>query len=83
MDNETSNLTPMQRAVQAADTLIKRGVPVPLRNDLIAVIYSAISQAEAEARTAERHRVTAEWLCQVLPGEVIREAAERITGQAY
>lgn len=82
MDNGTY-LPPMQRAIQAADCLIRRGVPAPFRNDLIAVIFQAITQTETDTRKIERQSITAEWLTQVLPGDVIQLAAEKVAAQTY
>jgi hypothetical protein len=84
MENGTHpHPTTIQRAAAAADCLIRRGIPHAHRNDLIAVIYQALNQAETVIRQEERQRITAEWLTEVIPGEVIQLAAERVAAKAY
>lgn len=83
MTNITPHPATMKRAAAAADCLIRRGIPRAHRNDLIAVIYQTLNEVEGAVRQEERQRITAEWLTQVLPAEVIQQAAEQITAQAY
>jgi hypothetical protein len=88
MNSATTPMQPaaaaaLRQAQEAAGCLIRRGVPTKFKNDLIAVIFQAINQATSEARQNERQTITAEWLTQVLPGEVITMAAEKVAGKAY
>jgi hypothetical protein len=83
MTNITPHPATMKRAAAAADCLIRRGVPRSHRNDLIAVIYQALNEVEGAVRQEERQRITAEWLLEVIPGEVIQLAAERVAAKAY
>lgn len=73
--------TTLQFAHWAAGALINQGVPERFRTLLIITIFQALTQAEV--RLSEREPITPERLIQVLPAEVILEAAEQLTARVY
>ena len=75
--------TAMDRARQVAATLLARGVPVNFQNDIIALVFSQVSEAECFARRKEQVAITADLLIEVIDGRVIQAAAEKVTAKGY
>jgi hypothetical protein len=50
---------------------------------MVAVIAVAIHAAETEARVEERQRLTADWLTEIMPADIIHRAAEKVTARQF
>ncbi len=75
--------TSLQTAKTIMDYLNEHGLKLPDETTVLAEFTALIDTAQNEARREERRRVTADWLAEVVPGEVLQMAADKVSGREF